>query len=194
MAVRNPSEIRNIAVVGHGGCGKTTLVERMLFAAGNTKRMGSVEEGNTVTDYSEEARKYKHSLSIVPVQFEHKGKLVNVLDTPGLSDFLGQAVAALAAVETAIVVVDAVRGVESTTRRLMAVAAERGLPRLVVVNKIESSEADLAQIIEDIRGARVARVSSTSSRKATAGRPPTFPPWTRHTRRSSSRWSKWTRN
>jgi elongation factor G len=148
-----PADIRNIALVGHGGSGKTTLTERLLFASGATKRMGSVDEGNTVSDFTEEERHHKHSLTAACVHFDYEGHLVNVIDTPGLGDFLGHAVAAFAAVETIAVVVDAVRGIESSTRKVMSIAEQRKLPRMIIVNKIESPDADLEGIVENLREA-----------------------------------------
>lgn len=153
MAQLNPADIRNISITGHSGSGKTTLIERLMFTAGAIKRMGTIEEGNTVSDYTDEAKKAKHSLAIVPVHFVAEGETINLLDTPGLADFLGHAMASLAAVETVMVVVDAVRGVESTTRRLMAAAKERGLPRLIVINKIDSSESKPEEILASVQAA-----------------------------------------
>jgi elongation factor G len=153
MAVRNPSDIRNIALVGHGGTGKTTLAERLLFAAGAIKRMGTVEEGNTVSDWTDAEKHHKHSLSPSVLHFDFHGHTVNLIDTPGLIDFLGHAIGALPAVETAAVVVDALRGIESTTRRLMKVAEDRGLPRLIIINKLDAHEADLERLVERLREA-----------------------------------------
>ena len=82
MAIRNPADIRNIVLTGHGGCGKTTLVERLMFTAGAISRMGTVEEGNTVSDWSDEEKHHKHSLQPTLVHFDHEGHCVNVIDTP----------------------------------------------------------------------------------------------------------------
>lgn len=143
MAIRNPADIRNIVLTGHGGCGKTTLVERLMFTAGAISRMGTVEEGNTVSDWSEEEKHHKHSLQPTLVHFDHDGHCVNVIDTPGLADFLGHAVACFPAVETVVVCVDPVRGIEPTTRRLMQIAEERNLPRMIVVTKIDHADIDV---------------------------------------------------
>jgi elongation factor G len=151
----NPADIRNIAFVGHGSSGKTTLVERLLFAvgpdAGGTTRMGSVEEGNTVTDFSDAERQHSHSLEASLAHFRFHNRLINLIDTPGLADFLGHAIAAMPAVETVAVVVDGVRGIESGTRRLMNIARDRQLPRIIIVNKIDSPEADLAELVTQLR-------------------------------------------
>ncbi len=123
MAARTPDAIRNIALVGHALVGKTTLAERLLFAAGATKRMGTVEDATTVSDWTEEEKHHKHSLSPGVLHFTFHDHLVNLIDTPGLGDFLGHAIASMPAVETVAVVVDAARGVESATRKVMQVAA-----------------------------------------------------------------------
>ncbi len=153
MAIRNPADIRNIVLTGHGGCGKTTLTERLLFGAGVISRMGTVEEGNTVSDWSDEEKHHKHSLQPTLVHFEHDGHYVNVIDTPGLADFLGHAVACFPAVETVVVCVDAARGIEPTTRRLMQIAEERNLPRMIVVTKIDHADVDLEGLTAQIREA-----------------------------------------
>jgi len=107
MSVRNPADIRNILLTGQSGSGKTTLAERLLFAAGVTTRMGSIEEGNTMSDWREEEKHHKHSLHTTVLHFEHEQHLVNMIDAPGLTDFIGHAIAAIPAVETAAVVIDA---------------------------------------------------------------------------------------
>ncbi len=151
MAVPNPSDIRNIALVGHGATGKTTLAERLLFATGAIGKMGTVEKGDTVSDWTPEEKEHKHSISSGVLRFSHKGKTVNLIDTPGQVDFVGNAIAVLPAVEMVGVVVDAVKGVESTTRRLMGVAADRQIPRVLIVNKLDHPEADLDALVGAIR-------------------------------------------
>ena len=151
MAVRNVADIRNIALAGVAGSGKTTLAERLLFAAGAINRMGSVERGDTVSDWTPEEKEHRHSLRPSVMHFEHEGHLVNLVDTPGLSDFLGHAIAALPAVETVCIALDAGKGIETTTRRLLNVAAERNLPRMILVNKIDEQQADLSALTDRIR-------------------------------------------
>jgi elongation factor G len=153
MAVPKVADIRNICLVGHAGSGKTTLTERLLLATGVIKRMGAVEEGTTVSDWTEEERHHKHSLQPSVVHFEYEGHDVSVIDTPGLMDFLGHAIACLPAVETVAVVVDAVRGIETVTRRMMSVAAERSLPRMIIVNKMDHPEAEPEMLVEQLREA-----------------------------------------
>jgi elongation factor G len=153
MAIHSVNDIRNICLVGHSGSGKTSLAERLLHDSGAIKRLGTVEEGNTVSDYTEAERQHKHSLQPAVVHFEFEKHQINVIDTPGLADFMGHSIACLPAVETVAVVIDAVRGIEYGTRRMMAVAAERGLPRMIIVNKIDHPEADLGMLVEQIRDA-----------------------------------------
>lgn len=150
----SPDNIRNIALVGQGYSGKTTLLERLLLTAGVIKSMGTVEAGNTVSDWSDEEKHHKHSLNSSIVHFDWpptNKHLLNLIDTPGQADFLGQAIAAMPAVETVAVVVDAMKGVESTTRRLMNIAKDRGIPRLVIINKIDAPDADLPELVKQIR-------------------------------------------
>ena len=146
-------EIRNVAVVGHGGSGKTTLVESLLVAAGAIGAAGSVEKGTAVCDYEPEERAHQQSLWSACANLEHASAHVTLVDTPGYPDFLGRALPALAAVETAAVVVDARSGIQTTTRRMMDSAAERGLARLVIVNKIDAPDVDLDSLVESLRDA-----------------------------------------
>lgn len=153
----SPAEIRNIALVGNGGSGKTTLTERLLFSAGVIQRMGSVQDKNTVSDWAEEEHHHQHSLNQTMVHFEAKSHMsgesvvVNLLDTPGLSDFIGHAIASLPAVETAMVVIDAGKGIETVTRRIFNIAKDRNLPRAIVVTKIDEHNIDLEALVERIR-------------------------------------------
>ena len=151
MAVHKPELIRNLCLCGQTGSGKTTLCERLLFAAGEISRQGTVEDGNTVSDFTEEEQQYQHSLAPSVVHFDHEQHRVNLIDTPGMSDFIGHAIACFPAVESVVIVIDAVKGVESETRRLMRVATERNLPRMILVNKIDVKEADLQAVTKQIR-------------------------------------------
>src|SRR3954463_13347603 len=130
MPTRPAADIRNIVLVGAGASGKTSITERLLFSTGTIKRLGTVAEGNTVSDYTDEERHHKHSLHPTLVHFDYEGHLVNLIDTPGLADFIGHAIACFPAVETVAVVVDALKGIDSVTRRLMKIAEERAIPRL----------------------------------------------------------------
>jgi elongation factor G len=154
MPTRPAADIRNIVLVGAGGSGKTTLVERLLFATGVTKRMGSVAEGNTVSDHTEEEKSHKHSLYTTAVHFDYEGHLVNIIDTPGLADFIGHAIACFPAGETIAVTVDALKGIDSITRRLMKVAEDRKIPRMLIVTKIdEAPEGQLEDLVSQIQKA-----------------------------------------
>ena len=110
-----PAQIRNVALVGHGGAGKTTLTEALLFCAGAITRQGRVEDGTTTTDFDPEEVKRGLSLSLALAPFEHEGHKINVLDTPGYADFVGDVLAALRVADLAVVVVSAVEGVEVQT-------------------------------------------------------------------------------
>jgi len=152
MASYTTADIRNIALVGHAGAGKTSLAERLLHDSGVLGRLGSVEDKNTVCDYEDEEKHHGHSLSSAVVHFDHNGKRYNLIDTPGAPDFLGAAIPALPAVETAFVVIDATRGVQTVTRRIMSICAERRLPRMIVINKIDAATPDqLDELVEHIR-------------------------------------------
>ncbi len=153
MAQVDTTDIRNIALVGHAGCGKTSLVEAMLREAGAIHHTGQVEKGNTASDYSEEEKRHGHSLFSSVLHMDHGGAHINLIDTPGFGDFLGQALAALNAVETAAVVVSAQTGIEPTTRRMMERAAEMGLCRMVIINKIDAENIDLAQTLIEVQEA-----------------------------------------
>jgi elongation factor G len=151
MAARNPADIRNLTITGTAGAGKTTLIERMLLTAGVIGRMGSIQEKSTVSDWTDEEKNHQHSLAATPIFFEHGGKLINIIDTPGLGDFIGHAIAAMPAADVIAVVIEAARGIDSVTRRLMNVAAERQIPRLIIINRIEDQQADLEALVGRIR-------------------------------------------
>ena len=146
--------IRNLAILGAGGSGKTTIVEAMLFAAGEIGRAGRVEDGNTVCDFEDLEKEFHHSLDSALVHFDYAAAHLNVLDTPGISDFLGRALTVLPAVETAVVVIDASAGVETVTRRVMKAADAYGRPRMILVNKIDNATgiADLVSNIQETFG------------------------------------------
>src|ERR1044071_6278361 len=148
MKVYDAAAIRNVAVVGHGGCGKTQLVSAMLFAAGAVNRLGKVDEGPTFTDFDEEEIARKHTLSSSLAYAEWQKTKINIIDTPGFANFLSDARAALRVAEAAILVVDAVAGVEVQTEKMWAEAASLGLPRFVVVNKLERERASLDRTME----------------------------------------------
>ncbi len=143
-------DIRNVALTGHGGAGKTTLAEALLAYAGVIGAPGSVTRGTSVCDFDAQEKEHQHSLYTAVANFDHGSRHVNLVDTPGYPDFLGRALPVLAAVETVAVVVDARQGVQMVTRRMMEAAAARGLARMVVVNKIDADEIDLEALLADL--------------------------------------------
>jgi elongation factor G len=142
--------IRNIAILGHAGSGKTTLIEALLAKSGEIRAPGSVEKGSTVCDFTDQEKRLRHSLHVHVCHLHHEGREVNLLDTPGYPDFIGRALAVLPAVETAAVVVNAECGSELVTQRMMTSAAERHLCRLIIVNKIDAG-TNLESLLRDIR-------------------------------------------
>src|SRR5207245_11517029 len=135
MAKHKVEDIRNIALVGHGAAGKTSLADTLLFKAGAVDRRGNVDDGSSVSDYDDEEKKRHFSIDTSVLHLEHKGKQINLLDAPGYPDFVGAALEALNAVETAAIVISAPSGIEVNTRRMFSEAGKRGLARLLVVNK-----------------------------------------------------------
>ena len=151
MKVYDAASLRNVAIVGHGGCGKTQLVSTLLFAAGAVNRIGRVDDGTTVTDFDEEEIARKHTLSSSLAHAEWQKAKINFIDTPGFANFLSDARSALRVVEAAVVVVDAVAGVEVQTEKLWTEAAALGLPRLVVLNRLDRERASLDRALESLR-------------------------------------------
>ncbi len=151
MSDYNAEDVRNIALVGHAGAGKTTLVEALLAATGVIPAPGSIIKGTTVCDFDPMEKEQLHSLDSAITSFSAHGKHVNLIDTPGYPDFLGRAISVLPAVETAAIVINAQAGIESMTMRMTKAADNRHLCRMIIVNQIDSTEADLAQLTEQIR-------------------------------------------
>jgi len=145
--------IRTIALVGHTGAGKTTLAEALLAKAGAIAVQGSVEKGNTVCDFDPLEKQYQHSLNSALVNFTWKNVRIHLIDTPGSPDFMGQAIGAIAAVETAMVVVNAETGIQLATDRMLKWAAKRNLCRMIVINRIDAENADLPAILSRIQQA-----------------------------------------
>ncbi len=145
--------IRNIAITGHSGSGKTTLVEALLQGAGAINQKGSVARGTTVCDFDPQEKTHQHSLDSAIASLDYRGSHVNLIDTPGYPDFIGRALSVLPAVETCAVVVNAQAGVEMVTGRIMESAGERGLDRLVIVNKIDADGADPETVLQQLREA-----------------------------------------
>jgi elongation factor G len=144
------ADIRNIALAGGAGSGKTTLVENILHNAGVIGRVGRIEDGNTVSDNDDLSKEFKHSLDSTIVHFDHAGAHINLIDTPGSADFLGKSISVFPAVETVAILIDGNAGVETVTRRVMKTARERNLPCMIVVNKIDNAP-DLLGLVEAIQ-------------------------------------------
>ena len=148
-----PAKIRNVALVGHGGAGKTTLTEALLFCAGVINRKGRVEDGTTTADFDPEEVKRRISVSVSLAPFEWEGHKINLLDSPGYADFVTDAVAALRVADLAVFVVSAVEGVEVQTEAMWKVAAGLGLPRLIFVNKLDRERASFQRTLEQLQQA-----------------------------------------
>ena len=148
-----PAQIRTLAFVGHGGAGKTTLIESLLQQSGAIAEAGSVERGTTVCDYEPLEKEHQHSMKLAAAHIDHQGTRIHLLDTPGFPDFMGQAMCALDAVETVAVVIDAKKGIELTANRMMHWAQARKLCRMIVVNKIDLPDTDLPALLADIQTA-----------------------------------------
>ncbi len=151
MAKSRSEHIRNIALVGHAGAGKTSLAEAMLAKTGSIASRGAVDKGTTVCDFDPQEIELRHSIDTSVCHFEHEGTLINIIDTPGYPDFLGRSISVLPAVETIAVVINAQAGIEISTRRIMRVAAERKLCRMIIINKIDEPDTDLEGLVREIR-------------------------------------------
>ncbi|HEX9186759.1 MAG TPA: elongation factor G, partial [Vicinamibacteria bacterium] len=151
MKVYDAPSIRNVAIVGHGGSGKTSLASALLFDAGAVNRLGRVDDGTTVTDFDPDEIERKISLLAVPAFAEWKKAKVNLIDAPGYANFLSEARSALRVADAALVVVDAVAGVEVQTEKVWAIADEYSLPRLVVVNRMDRDNASFERALEKVQ-------------------------------------------
>ncbi len=145
------SKIRNVALVGHGHAGKTTLTEALLFVAGATTRTGRVEDGTTVTDFDPEEQKRTISVSLAVAPFEWDDHKITVIDTPGYADFVGDVAAALRAADLAVFVVSAVEGVEVQTQVIWRMAEALGLPRAIFVNKLDRERASFERTLDGLK-------------------------------------------
>ena len=150
MNIYTTDKIRNVALLGHGGAGKTSLAEAMAYLSGVTSRMGKVEDGNTVSDYGKEEQKRKISISTSVIPIEWEGYKVNILDTPGFFDFAGEVEEALSAAGAAIIVVNGKSGVEVGTRRAWDLCEKYKLPRMIYVSNMDVDNASFRQVVEDM--------------------------------------------
>ncbi|QDU40183.1 Elongation factor G [Maioricimonas rarisocia] len=144
-------DIRNVALVGHGAVGKTTLADLMLFKTGKNSRAGSVDDGTSLFDTEEDEKERKHSITAAVGHFDHDGRHVNLVDTPGMPDFVGHLIGALRGVETAALCVSAPSGIEVNTRKSFQYAGEEGLARFVVFNKLDGDNIDFPALVESLR-------------------------------------------
>ena len=151
MKVFPPDKIRNVALVGHTGSGKTTLAEALLYRAGSIQRIGSVEAGTTVTDYDPEEHEREVSLTMSLAPFEWRGHKINLIDTPGYADFAGEVHAALRITDLAVFVVSAVDGIEVQTAYAWRVAEQMNVPRMIFINKLDKERSSFQRTLEGLR-------------------------------------------
>jgi len=142
--------IRNIVLVGHGGAGKTSLVEAMLFTAGVTTRMGKVEDGNTVSDFKPEEIERQISTSAALMNLEWQQNKINIIDTPGYADFIGEVLSGLSVADTAVLVLKAVEGIEVGSEKVWKLINQNELPRMIVINKCDNERSDFDNVFESI--------------------------------------------
>jgi elongation factor G len=151
MKPTSPDRIRNVALISHGGAGKTSLAEAMLFDAGAIQRLGSVDAGTATLDHDPDEQKRKQSINLAVGTLEADGSRITLVDTPGYADFQADVVEALSAVDAAVVVIDASAGVEVGTEAVWRMAEERGLPRFVFINKMDRENANFDSVLDQLK-------------------------------------------
>lgn len=151
MAKYQVEDIRNLAFCGHGGSGKTTLVDKMLVTTGAVSRHGSVDEGTSICDFDDEEKTHHYTIEASVVHLSHGGKHFHIIDTPGYADFIGQAIGALRAADTAVIAINAQSGIEVNTRRMFSEAQKAGLGRIIVLSKMDSDNIDFPALLESIQ-------------------------------------------
>lgn len=151
MDVYRTDRVRNVVLLGHGGAGKTTLAEAMAYLSGVTNRMGSVADGNTLSDYDKEEirRKFSISTSVIPVEWD-KNK-INVLDTPGYFDFVGEVEEAVGVADAAIIVVSGKDGVQVGTEKAWDFCEEHNLPRMIFVTEMDNDDVSYREVVEKLQ-------------------------------------------
>lgn len=150
MKVYRTDEIRNVVLLGHGGSGKTSLVEAMSYVSGATNRMGKITDGNTISDFDKEEQKRKFSLSTTLVPIEWEKAKINILDTPGYFDFVGEVEEAVSAADAAVIVVSGKAGVEVGTEKAWELCDKYNLPRMIYVTEMDVDDASFRQVVEDL--------------------------------------------
>ncbi|MCM1127485.1 MAG: elongation factor G [Lachnospiraceae bacterium] len=150
MNIYTTDKIRNVALLGHGGCGKTSLAEAMAYLSGITSRMGKVDDGNTVSDFGKEEQKRKISISTSVIPIEWEGYKINILDTPGFFDFAGEVEEAISAAGAAIIVVNGKSGVEVGAQKAWELCEKYKLPRMIYVSNMDVDNASFRQVVEDM--------------------------------------------
>ncbi|MBI3469415.1 MAG: elongation factor G, partial [Planctomycetes bacterium] len=151
MAKYSMRDIRNVVLVGHGGAGKTSLVDTLLFKAKASDRLGSVDDGTSISDFDDEEKHRKFSIDPSILHYDWKAKRVQIIDTPGYPDFIGVCLSCMSAVETAVLVLNASAGIQVNSRRVFHAAGERGLGRMIVINKMDAENIDFPALIDSIR-------------------------------------------
>src|SRR5205814_275806 len=151
VKVYETNDIRNVALIGHGNCGKTTLAAGLLFSAGATSRLTRVDEGNTITDFDDDEIARKITISSAVAAAEWNKKKINLIDTPGFNIFINDAKASLAGADAALVVVDGVAGVEVQTEKVWSFCEEFKLPRALVINKLDRERSSFDRTIENVQ-------------------------------------------
>ena len=151
MKKYSTENIRNLAIVGHSGCGKTTFTEACLFKTGAISKMGKVEEKNTVSDYTPEEMNRGVSIAVSIIPIEWNDIKINLIDTPGYFDFEDEVYNALRASEAALVVIDASSGIEVGTEKVLNYTEKIELPRIIFINKIEKENVNFSKVISDLR-------------------------------------------
>ncbi len=144
-------DIRNVVLLAHSGAGKTTLVEELLFKGGAISKKGSVDAGTTVSDYSDDEKERKNSINLSLAFYEDKGVKVNLLDTPGYLDYIGDVIAGISAADAAILMVEASDGVKVGTAKFWKIVQSLNLPGAIIINKMDKENADFAKVLEDIQ-------------------------------------------
>ncbi len=147
------ADIRNIVLLGHGGSGKTSLTEAVLHKTGATNRLGSVDEKTSVCDFYDEEKEHQHSIQSSIVHVEQAGRLINIIDTPGYPDFIGPAIKAIPAAETAVIVISAAAGIETNTRKMFELADQANMPRVIVINKMDAENVAFGELIKGVQEA-----------------------------------------